>query len=244
MIVRSICIWFGVSFIWIFLMNPIISRDNAHNQRLADIEKEIMEVKSEIEQEQSNKAALLKQWTELPKKIEDEIERGESAKANVENKPNPKSSLPPKSKQIYWDKTPSEQGLKVGDWINIDGYTGQLIGAEAIGSGGKVVGWKWIENKFTMNSSIFTIASQPTGLSAPHDQIVNIMGLMGEHTKSSEIERFNDDYIEKWYEDEKGYVRVTGEISNITPPDDDSNRYPGQWGIDLKTGSIYIELME
>ena len=59
----------------------------------------------------------------------------------VENTPTPieKPKPPPETKRVYWDKTPAEQGIKVEDWINIEGYTGQMIGAEVIGTGGKQV---------------------------------------------------------------------------------------------------------
>lgn len=176
------------------------------------------------------------------KRVKQEVTPAEQM-PTVENTPTPieKPKPPPETKRVYWDKTPAEQGIKVGDWINIEGYTGQMIGAEVIGTGGKIVGWKWHQKKIP---SLVTVASQSTGLSAPQDKIVNIMGFIEENTKSREVKRINDEHIEKWHEDEKGYVRITGEISKITPPDDARNRYPRQWGIDLKIGSIYIELVE
>ena len=79
MILRSVCIWISVSVIWFFLMIPIISRDNAHEQRLAEIEKEITEVRAEYEREENQKSELLKQRDELSQRIARETELGEEA---------------------------------------------------------------------------------------------------------------------------------------------------------------------
>lgn len=86
MVIRSICIWFAVSIIWCFLMNPIVSRSNAHDQRLAEIEKQITEIAKEYKREENKKSALLKRRDELSKEIESEIENGELAKSLVEKK--------------------------------------------------------------------------------------------------------------------------------------------------------------
>ena len=86
MILRSVCIWFLVSVIWCFLMNPIVSRSDAHDQRIAEIEKQITEVREEYRREENKKSALLKRRDELSKKIEREIENGELAKSLVEKK--------------------------------------------------------------------------------------------------------------------------------------------------------------
>lgn len=86
MVIRSICIWVAVSIIWCVLMNPIVSRSAAHDQRLAEIEKQITEVREEYQREENKKSALLKRRDELSKKIEREIENGEQAKSLVKKK--------------------------------------------------------------------------------------------------------------------------------------------------------------
>ena len=149
---------------------------------------------------------------------------------------------PPPAKQIVWDLSPAEQGLKVGDWITVEGYTGGLIGAEAIGRNGVITGWKWTNNKIWGDMAFIAIVSQPTGLSAPADRIVNIVGFVEKPSSNKEVERVNEAYVERWHDHEKGLVRITGQISQISSPDP-TNRYLGQWGMDLETG-IYIEHVE
>lgn len=148
----------------------------------------------------------------------------------------------PEAKHIYWDQTPAEQGLKVGDWVTIVGYTGGLISAEAIGTNGVITGWKWTHNKIWGGQAFVAIVSQPTGLSAPADRIVNIVGFVEKPSSNREVARINEAYVKKWHEEKKGLIRVTGEISDISEPDP-TNRYPGQWGMDLKT-SVSVELVE
>lgn len=143
---------------------------------------------------------------------------------------------PPKPKMLVWDKTPEEQGLKVGNWITINGYTGGLINAEAIGNNSKITGWRWQDNKYSANW-IF-IASQPTGLSAAADRFVNISGSLNQAFSES-VARINTVYVDNWHDPKKVVVRLTGEISEISPPDS-LNRHPGQWGMHLKSASVYL----
>ena len=84
MIIRSICIWIAVFAVWGLLMNPVISREEAHEQKLTDLENSIVQVKKDYEREQNQKSELLKQREELSKKIENEIERGKSVKRLLE----------------------------------------------------------------------------------------------------------------------------------------------------------------
>jgi hypothetical protein len=189
---------------------------------------------------------------------EEELEKVAAERAKTEQQTAPEENPPPEDsrppvermaeKDAYnikastWDQTPAEQGLKVGDWVTIVGYTGGLIGAEAIGTNGVITGWKWTHNKIWGDQAFVAIVSQPTGLSAPADRIVNIVGFVEKPSSNREVARINEAYVKKWHEEKKGLVRVTGEISDISEPDP-TNRYPGQWGMNLKT-SVFVELVE
>ena len=189
---------------------------------------------------------------------EEELEKVAAERAKTEQQTAPEENPPPEDsrppvermaekaayniKASTWDQTPAEQGLKVGDWVTIVGYTGGLIGAEAIGTNGVITGWKWTHNKIWGDQAFVAIVSQPTGLSAPADRIVNIVGFVEKPSSNREVARINEAYVKKWHEEKKGLIRVTGEISDISEPDP-TNRYPGQWGMDLKT-SVSVELVE
>lgn len=148
----------------------------------------------------------------------------------------------PEAKQIFWDKTPPEQRLKVGDQITIQGYINSgFIGAEAIGRNGVISGWKWSDNQFWGDRAFISIVSQPTELSAPIDRIANIMGFIESPSSNKEVARINNDLVKSWHDPEKGLIRVNGQIFRISPPDP-TNRYPGQWGVDLT--DIDVELVE
>lgn len=43
----------------------------------------------------------------------------------------------PNPKMLVWDKTPAEQGLKVGDWIRVQGRANGYIGARSVRRGDK-----------------------------------------------------------------------------------------------------------
>ncbi len=69
MIIRSICIWIAVLAVWGLLMDPVISRQEAHEQRIAELDKQIAETLTEIESEKNYKSELLKQREQLTEQI-------------------------------------------------------------------------------------------------------------------------------------------------------------------------------
>ena len=79
MIIRSICIWVALFAILAFLMPPNTSR-----QKLIELNERIESIQAAYEREKNLKVELLKQRQELSKKIELEIERGQSAKRQLE----------------------------------------------------------------------------------------------------------------------------------------------------------------
>ena len=242
MILRSVCIWALVFVIWSFLMSLIVSYDNSHEQRLAEIEKEIMQVRSEYEGEQNHKSRLLKQHEELSKKIEHEIERGESAKlllgANVETESPSEGKMSTiavekvVTKQVVWDQTPAEQVLEIGDWVTIEGYQDAFIGASIRVENGINYGLEWTV------SGLIDITSQPTALSAPGDGIHHIIGSIDDPRGNEIVVRINEALL---YE-ETVLIRVTGQIYQLNAPHE-MDRYPNQWGVILKQ-SGQVEFME
>lgn len=180
-----------------------------------------------------------------PKKSPVPAEKKSAAPKEQEILPE-KVVLPPetgKVKQIVWDKIPTEQGLKIGDWITIEGYPAGLIGAEAISKNGVVTGYKWNEaNALFGDMAMIVIASQPIGYSVPADRIVNIVGFVKKPSSNRGVQQANEAYIKKWDTPEGVLIRVSGEISRISSPDP-TNRYPDQWGVDLEAG-LSVEFVE
>ena len=80
MIIRSICIWIAVFILWLFLINPTSSRQQAHEQRLAELDKKIARTQIEYKRRRNYKATLLKRRDELTDRLEREIKLGEEAK--------------------------------------------------------------------------------------------------------------------------------------------------------------------
>ena len=122
MIIKGICFWIVIFIVCGLFMNHIFSRKETHEQRIIELDEDIARIKAAHEREAKQKSELLKERQELSKKIEHEIERGESAKlllgVNVETESPPAGKTPPTSvekvvtKQVFWDQTPAEQGLE------------------------------------------------------------------------------------------------------------------------------------
>lgn len=224
MILRSICIWVAVSLVWLFLMNSMASRESAHEHKLAEIKREVIEVNVKYRRSKNRKSELFQQRQELSKKVEYEIQRGKSAKLLVE--------ATVVTKEIFWDQTPAEQGLEVGDWITVEGYQDAFIGASIRVENGVNYGLEWT------GSSMIDITSQPTAFSAPGDGIEYIMGSIDKSRENESVVHINEVLL---YE-ETVLIRVTGQIYQITAPHE-MDRYPNQWGVLLKEG-VYVEFME
>lgn len=242
MILRSICIWAAVSFVWFFLMNSIVSRESTHKRKLAEIKREIIEVNVEYRRAKNRKSALFQKRQVLSKKIEYEIQRGKSTKllvaATVETETPPTKKTSSAhiekvvAKQIFWDQTPAEQELKVGDWITIEGYQDTFIGASIRVENGVNYGLEW------KGSNIIDITSQPTAFSAPGDGIHYIIGSIEDPRENEIVVRINEALLRE----ETVLIRVTGQIYQILPPHE-MDRYPNQWGVIL-TEDVYVEFME
>ena len=249
MIIKGIYFWIVILIVCGLFMNHIFSRKEAYEQRIIELDEDIARIKAAHEREGKQKSELLKERQELSKKIEHEIERGESAKlllgVNVERESplagETSSTHVEKiiAQQVYWDQTPAEQGLEVGDWITVEGYPASLIGAEFVGTNGDITGWKWANYKVLGDQII--IASQPTGSSVPADRIVDMIGYIEKPSSNKKVARVNEAYVQKWGSSDNVLIRVTAQISQISPPDP-TNRYPGQWGINLTDVDVELVL--
>ncbi|MDE0316904.1 MAG: hypothetical protein OXM61_18625 [Candidatus Poribacteria bacterium] len=154
----------------------------------------------------------------------------------------------PNVKKVVWDKTPVEQGLKVGDWIAIDGYQRTYIGAHAKIEKGEIVGLEWHDPdpNAMMKLGTVDVWSQPAEKSST-DSIIAILGFVDENTVGK-IPIDNDDIVKinyavkKWHDAFISYrpkVRITAQISQILDEPD----YPNQWSlVCLKTGT-YIQFL-
>ena len=242
MIIKGIYFWIVILIVCGLFMNHIFSRKEAHEQRLSDLDEDIAQIKAAYERDSKQKSELLKERQELSKKIEHEIERGESAKlllgVNVETESPPAGKTSSThvekiiAKQVYWDQTPAEQGLAVGDWITVEGYQDAFIGAHIRVQNGINYGFEWTV------SGLIDLTSQPTAFSAPGDGINHIIGAIESPRENEIVVRINEALLRE----ETVLIRVTGQIYQLNAPHG-MDRYPNQWGVILKE-SVYVEFME
>ena len=79
MVIRSICIWIAVFIVWILLMTPATSRQEAHEQKNLELEKNIAKTKIEYKREENYKSKLMKHRDQLAEQIQYKIKTGEEA---------------------------------------------------------------------------------------------------------------------------------------------------------------------
>ena len=151
--------------------------------------------------------------------------------APVDTEENAETPSPPDAKQISWDLTPAEQELAGGDWISIEGYQDDLIGATVEQSGATRV-LKWNEpNNFFGTNGMVEIASQSTGLPAPEDRIISVAGLVENPRENETIVQINKTLLSE----QTVRVRVTGQIDRIV-----GDKTPKRWTVYLKKG-VYVD---
>ena len=127
-------------------------------------------------------------------------------------------------KVMVWDQTPEAQGVVVGDWIYIRGYPVGFIGASL--TDGVL---EWNDTSVSRDMTFFALVSTPNGLSVAEDRIVNMLGFIKISPQTKNITSINYLYFNQG---ESPLIWVVAKITQIDPPDP-SNRYPGQWGINL-----------
>ena len=137
----------------------------------------------------------------------------------------------PDAKQISWDLTPTEQELEVGDWISIEGYQDDLIGATvAEHAATRVLKWNEPSALYGTNGMV-AIASQATGLPAPDDRIVSVVGLVENPRENETVVQINKALLRE----QTVLIRTTGQIDHIS-----GDKSPKRWIVFLKKG-VYVD---
>ena len=141
---------------------------------------------------------------------------------------------PPVVKQVDWDLTPAEQGLAVGDWISIEGYQDDLIGATVEKHAAtRVLKWNEPSDLFGTNGMV-EMTSQSTGLPASEDRIISVAGLVGNPRENETIVQINETLL--W--EQTLLIRVTGQIDQIV-----RDKTPKRWTVFLKKG-VHVDFAE
>ena len=146
---------------------------------------------------------------------------------------NVQTSPAPEIKQIDWDLTPAEQELGVDDWISIEGYQDDLIGA-TVGQDGETRVLKWNDSSHLFGTNgLVAIVSQSTGLPAPSDRIIGVSGLIENPRENETIVRINEMLLGE----QTVLVRVVGQIDRIG-----GDRLPKRWTVFLKKG-VHVDFV-
>ena len=149
----------------------------------------------------------------------------------VDTEEDAEAPSPPDAKQISWDLTPTEQELEVGDWISIDGYQDDLIGATVEQSDAtRVLKWNEPSDLFGTNGMV-EIVSQSTGLPAPEDRIMSVAGLVENPRENETIVQMNETLLQE----QTIRIRVIGQVDRIA-----GDKTPKRWTLFLKKG-VYVE---
>ena len=146
---------------------------------------------------------------------------------------NEQTSPLPETKQISWDLTPAEQGLEIDDWISIEGYQDDLIGATVRQSDAtRVLEWNDPSHLFGTNGLI-DIASQSTGLPASGDRIIGVSGLVENPRENETVVQINETLLQE----QTVLIRVVGQIDRIG-----GDRLPKRWTVFLKKG-VHVDFV-
>ena len=139
----------------------------------------------------------------------------------------------PEAQQIDWNLTPAEQGLEVGDWISIEGYQDDLIGATVEKyAATRVLKWNDPSALYGTNGMV-DIASQATGLSAPSDRIISVVGLVENPRENEKVVQINKALLRE----QTVLIRATGQIDRIG-----GDKFPNRWILFLKKG-VYVDFV-
>ena len=138
----------------------------------------------------------------------------------------------PEAKRVDWDLTPAEQALEVGDWISIEGYQDDLIGATIEKyAATRVLKWNDASALYGTNGMI-DITSQATGLPAPSDRIINVVGLVENPRENETVVQINKALLQE----QTVLIRATGQIAHIG-----GDKTPKRWTVFLKKG-VHVDL--
>lgn len=146
-----------------------------------------------------------------------------------EAEPTPIKKPPVEPIEVFWDKTPQEQGLKVGDWISISGHQDAFISATGTGRNGVFTDWKWNpQDTFGID-----LVSNASAVSLSTDRISGVYGRLESPAKNATARSANNILMRQ----ETVVLRLTGQIHQIMPPHE-NDTYPNQSYIFLEPGVI------
>ena len=209
---------------------------------LPESAKEMVPVSDSVDDEVSAPTAVSDQETApTDEVIETEVqpEQELTAVEEAEVQPEQESTKeeiapPPAAKQVDWDLTPTEQGLAVDDWISIEGYQDDLIGATVEKHAvARVLKWNAPSDLFGTNGMV-EITSQSTGLPASEDRIISVAGLVENPRENETIVQINETLL--WEQTIR--IRVTGQINQIV-----GDKTPKRWTVFLKKG-VHVDFAE
>ena len=85
MVIRSILVWLGVLILWVSLISisPSTERRKADELRLAELNREITQLKNKYRHEKNYKEELVKKRDQLKEQIQYQIKVGEEAKRKL-----------------------------------------------------------------------------------------------------------------------------------------------------------------
>lgn len=198
---------------------------------VVEVSKEVVPVSDSADDEVSTPTETLDPETAPTDEIiEPEIPPEQTSVAAGEKE----ETLPlPEAKQISWDLTPTEQELEVGDWILIEGYQDDLIGATVEESAAtRVLKWNDSSALYGTNGMV-DIASQTTGLPAASDRIVNVVGLVENPRENETVVQINKALLRE----QTVLIRASGQIDHIG-----RDKSPKRWIVFLKKG-VHVDFV-
>ena len=146
---------------------------------------------------------------------------------------NEKTAPLPEAKEVDWDLTPAEQELEVGDWISIEGYQDDLIGA-TVEKHAATRALKWNDPSALYGTNgMVDLASQATGLPAVSDKIISVIGLVANPRENETVVEINTALL--W--EQTVLIRATGQIAHIG-----GDKSPKRWIVFLKKG-VHVDLV-
>ena len=199
---------------------------------LVEVSKEVESVSDSADDEVSTPIEVSDQETTSTEEFTEPEPETPSEQASVAVGEKEETAPLPEAKQVDWDLTPAEQALEVDDWISIEGYQDDLIGATIEKSAAtRVLKWNDASALYGTNGMI-DITSQSTGLPAPSDRIISVVGLVENPRENETVVQINNVLLRE----QTVLIRATGQIARIG-----GDKSPKRWIVFLKKG-VHVDL--
>ena len=198
---------------------------------LAEDSKQVVSVSDSADDEVSTPTEVSDQETASTEELTEPEVPSEQEPIAAEEKE--KTAPLSEAKQISWDLTPAEQELEVGDWISIEGYQDDLIGATVEKyPATRVLKWNDPSALYGTNGMV-NLASQATGLPAVNDKIISVIGLVENPRKNETVVQINKVLLLE----QTVLIRATGQITRLG-----GDKSPKRWIVFLKKG-VHVDLV-